>query len=285
MPTRRVPTGFRGVPPKRSGAPTNYNPFDLLGMMDELRKMFAEFKTGLETVKSAVKMIEAIKEGKPGMPGARGSDGANVTEEQVQTAVRAMYVQPKDAVAATAEEVATEVLKDPRLYKFILKRMQTPATQDDEVQEEKNETAAIQKMFEEFTAKMEKEMQNRMAEVRNFAAMNKPQGESLAGKQYGVDTWARGGGDTVKAGTNVTITTDANGKKVISVTPAALAIIAVSGTIDDSNKTFTAASQPTLLNINGSFYAPTGGNITWTYVAGTITLSSLIGTGGSIFGV
>lgn len=39
---------------------------------------------------------------------------------------------------------------------------------------------------------------------------------SLAGKRYGKDTWARGGGDTVIAGANVTITTNANGQKVIN---------------------------------------------------------------------
>lgn len=40
----------------------------------------------------------------------------------------------------------------------------------------------------------------------------------LAGKHYGKDTWARGGGDTVIAGTNITITVDADGNKVINST-------------------------------------------------------------------
>ncbi len=111
------------------------------------------------------------------------------------------------------------------------------------------------------------------------------QRNQLAGKVYGRDTLVRGGGDTVAAGSGISIATDANGKKVITSTVTGLTIIAISGTIDDSNKIFTAASEPTLLNINGSFYQKTGGNITWTYLAGTITLSSAIGTGGSIFGV
>ena len=66
---------------------------------------------------------------------------------------------------------------------------------------------------------------------------------------------------------------------------AALGIIAVSGTVDDSNVTFTAASEPTLLIINGGSYQKTGGSITWPYVAGTITLSSAVGNGGSIYGI
>lgn len=61
--------------------------------------------------------------------------------------------------------------------------------------------------------------------------------------------------------------------------------ITITGTINDSNVTFTSASQPTYLVINGATYSSTGGAITWTYVAGTITLSSPVGIGGSIFGL
>lgn len=95
----------------------------------------------------------------------------------------------------------------------------------------------------------------------------------------------RGGGDTVVAGTGVTITNTRNGNKEISAPGAGISVIAVAGSINDSNVSFTAASQPTLLNVNGQFYQKTGGNITWSYAAGTITLSSPVGTGGSIFGI
>lgn len=66
---------------------------------------------------------------------------------------------------------------------------------------------------------------------------------------------------------------------------SAISIIAITGTIDDSNVTFTAASQPAVLVINGGVYQTTSGAITWTYVAGTITLSSPVGTSGAIFGI
>lgn len=65
---------------------------------------------------------------------------------------------------------------------------------------------------------------------------------------------------------------------------ATLTVITLTGTIDDSNVTFTAGSEPTQLVINGGIYKTTGGAITWSYVAGTITLSSPVGTGGSIYG-
>lgn len=83
-----------------------------------------------------------------------------------------------------------------------------------------------------------------------------------------------------------TITSVGNGGEInVAFSSSGLAVIAVSGTINDSNKTFTSATQPTLLNINGSFYQMTGGNITWSYTTGTITLSAAVGTGGSIFGI
>ncbi len=98
-----------------------------------------------------------------------------------------------------------------------------------------------------------------------------------------VRPYMHGGGDTVDAGTNITITT-VNGKKVISSTGgASLSVLAVTGTVNDSNVSFTVASQPTLVAINGVLYRTTGDIITWTYLAGTLTLSQAVGTGGSVY--
>lgn len=62
-------------------------------------------------------------------------------------------------------------------------------------------------------------------------------------------------------------------------------VVTVTGTIDDSNTSFTVTTQPSVLVINGTVYQQTGGAITWTYLAGAITLSSAVGTNGSIFGL
>jgi len=64
-----------------------------------------------------------------------------------------------------------------------------------------------------------------------------------------------------------------------------ITLIDVAGTINDSNVDFTAGSEPTVLVINSGTYRQAGGSITWTYVAGNITLSAPVGTGGSIFGM
>ena len=62
-------------------------------------------------------------------------------------------------------------------------------------------------------------------------------------------------------------------------------LLTVSGTIDDSNESFTTTSPPSILVINGAGYEQTGGAITWTYSGGAITISVPVGTGGSIFGI
>lgn len=71
----------------------------------------------------------------------------------------------------------------------------------------------------------------------------------------------------------------------VAASASGLTPIPVSGTINDSNVTFTSATEPTVLCINGPIYQKTGGAYTWTWVAGTITLNQPVGTGGSIFGL
>lgn len=83
---------------------------------------------------------------------------------------------------------------------------------------------------------------------------------------------------------DATLTGNGTISSPLSVT-SSLAIIAVTGTIDDSNTTFASATQPTILVINGGVYQKTGGSITWTWVATVITLSSPVGSGGAIFGL
>lgn len=91
------------------------------------------------------------------------------------------------------------------------------------------------------------------------------------------------------AGTGVTITSNSVGERLdvtISASGSgAFSVLSATGTIDDSNKDFVFASQPTLIIINGAAYQTTGGAITWTWNSGTTTatLSQPVGTGGSIY--
>lgn len=98
----------------------------------------------------------------------------------------------------------------------------------------------------------------------------------------------RGGGDVVKAGSNITITTDADGKKVITSTGGSATIYTEtpSGLINGSNKVYTVSNTVTTVIgfwINGQFIHPSE----YTSVGTTITFvtaldASLSGTGFTI---
>lgn len=87
----------------------------------------------------------------------------------------------------------------------------------------------------------------------------------------------------LKAGTNITITTDSTGAKVINSTASggSYSILTATGTIDDTNLDFTFASKPTEIVINHQSYIENDG---WTWAVLTATLSNPVGSGGSIYG-
>lgn len=105
----------------------------------------------------------------------------------------------------------------------------------------------------------------------------------LAGKRYGKETWARGGGDTVAAGTNVTIVTNANGVKVISAGGSSPTTIPVyNEVLAGAGTSWTLAHTPSTNSVelfaNGQRLTPTvdfsisGTTITTvnSWVAGTV---------------
>lgn len=92
-------------------------------------------------------------------------------------------------------------------------------------------------------------------------------------------------------GTNVSFTYDyANGRNDLTINAtgggsASFSVITVSGTVNDTNKSFTASTTPVLVIINGTSYRTTGDSITWTYVGSALTLSQAVGSGGSIYAI
>lgn len=249
---------------------------DVMRSIADLYKIYDEFSRGLEIVKQAHANFESVKQGVPGMAGTSGRhgkdgkdgrDGMNVTPEMVQEAVSRLYVQPKDGAAPDEEQVAQAIMASPKFLKFLKKSM-NPGKE------------GILPDMDLLTSKILEEVRKQLPDPSAWDNKLAEMRDSIRRES----TW-RGGGDTVVAGSGVTITNTPNGNKRIAATGSGFTVITVTGVIDDSNTTFTVASQPTLLNINGQFYQKTGGAITWTYVAGTITISVPVGTGGSIFGI
>lgn len=276
-PPMRRPIALRGMQAPRPVLTPYKNDmsFELLtATMVEIRKMYVDFLEGKTAVERALALFESIKKGDrgaPGMPGVNGRNGRGVQPDEVETAVRKFLRQPKDGIAPTVEQVTNAVLSSPKLFKFIQKKIKEIETAEPAETPQPVETI-VAMVMEGMKGAIKIDhivgLEGKLAEIRNHKA-----------------TGWRGGGDTVVAGVGVTITNTPNGNKQISAPGAGLSVIAIAGTINDSNVAFTALSNPTLLCINGGFYQKTGGSITWTYVAGAITLSSAVGTGGSIFGI
>lgn len=86
-------------------------------------------------------------------------------------------------------------------------------------------------------------------------------------------------------GAGVTVTDDSgNNATKVTITSgggSALNKETPSGAVDDSNVTFTVSNTPFFINVNGGIYE-VGLGLYASYVAGTITLTSPIGTGGFI---
>lgn len=80
-----------------------------------------------------------------------------------------------------------------------------------------------------------------------------------------------------------TVTRNPDGVVDIDVSaPASSGLVTMTGTIDDSNTSFTASATPTLVNVNGTFYRH-GKGVT---ISGTsVTLDNPVGTGGDIYGL
>ena len=76
-------------------------------------------------------------------------------------------------------------------------------------------------------------------------------------------------------GTNKKITV-ANAKAFFGIN-----ILPATGTVDDSNTSFTFTEKPTEIIINGSSYIENGG---WTWSILTATLDFPVGSGGKIYG-
>lgn len=89
-----------------------------------------------------------------------------------------------------------------------------------------------------------------------------------------------GGGDNVRAGSGVTITTNNVGAKVISVSGGVVELTAT-GTINGSNTDFTFTEKPTYVVSDGAKYKENAG---WTWNAGTLLVTMTVPPQFSIWG-
>lgn len=284
---RGSPVTVRGklLPPRKAIPVPIVSPFSLpqttLEMISQLKAMHEQVLTLITSLETKHENFDKIKQGPPGigLPGL-DADHATIVRDVVK-----QIRQPQDGKSPAVEAIAAALY--PLVLGYVKKNLPPMPTATKIEVPKPIDPAEIVEAFFAALEKGDKKIKigqidgldTKFAEVRNAAALGSTP------EIYGKNTWARGGGDTVVAGSGVTIVETVDGTKKISASSSGFNVIAVTGTINDSNLIFNAASQPTLLNINGAFYQQTGGAITWTYVAGVITLSSPVGTGGSIYGI
>ena len=147
---------------------------------------------------------------------------------------------------------------------------------------------------DESEQKIKKEKVEGIEEIEKEIA-SIPRGRGTIGGTRGIQLYTngtkRGMAQMVNIipGIGVSLTYDyAFGRNDITINASAsTSVLTATGTINDSNLDFTFTSEPAILVINGASYRQTGGAITWTWTAGTLTatLSSAVGSGGSIFGL
>lgn len=136
------------------------------------------------------------------------------------------------------------------------------------------------------------ELQAQLVEFQKKLDAVRPAGGVFIGPSRGVflytDGTKRGLQNTLNLipGTGISVSYNrASGRNDITITATgeatgAMAVITVTGTIDDSNTSFTAASEPTLVVVNGASYRDGHGCT----ISGTsITLDNPPGTGGDIY--
>lgn len=66
---------------------------------------------------------------------------------------------------------------------------------------------------------------------------------------------------------------------------ARLSRLTATGTVDDSNTTFSFSEEPLLLNINGGLYPASTGIYNWSWSDPNVTLAVAVGAGGFIEGL
>lgn len=206
MPRKRVPVRMFGPPRQRPTPSPIQDPMGLIPLLEEMRMMFNFVKKHAPMIGEVREKLENFKEGKPGM------SGRNVTQAEVDAAVRRALKQPadgKDGKDADPEQVAA--LLEPKLAKLVKKHTKPglagknadPIDMDTAIKAllahiEKNGGLTIDHM-----PGVKKLLETRVAELRNQFA--------LSGKQYGKDTLIRGGGMTMSAGANITLVPKSDG--------------------------------------------------------------------------
>lgn len=245
--------------------------------MEELNVKIQEAQTELERAKK-------IQKGDPGAPGEApikgvhyfdGEPGAPADETAIEKRVLASVlpkipkvkdgVTPKKGVDYHTESDIKDIVR--RSTAVVLSNIRQPKDGETPVIDHaKIAEDVVKKIIEEKLLKPE-HIHGLTSEIASYR-------NQLAGKVYGRDTQVRGGGDTIAAGTNVTIS-NVNGVKTISASGGSgFTTLTATETPDGLTSIFTfaaATAQPSFLLLD-FVWTPAvskNGTVNWTWNNGT----------------
>lgn len=182
-------------------------------------------------------------------------DGKDADEELIIQRVLQAIPKPEKGKDGTTPEFDA-------IVKAVSKQMPKP-------KDGKTPTIDTDAILDELIAKLQEGDVLTKDHIKGLDAEISSYRSQLAGKHYGTDTWARGGGDTVSAGSNVTIST-VGGVKVISASGGGAASPSTpTGTVNAVNTVFGVTAQPGSVVADGITYFLGAG---YSYSAPNITM-------------
>lgn len=200
----------------------------------------------------------------------KGEQGDTVEpdEEGIIAGVLKKIPKPEDGKdadeMAILEKVLRQVPKIENIIPAVLERIPTPKDGDTPI--------VTFDMILEALANAPDDKKIKIKHIAGLETSIAEMSHQLAGKIYGKNTTVRGGGDSVIAGTNVTVTRNGEGKTVISASGGgASSPLTPIGTVNGTNTVFGVASQPSSVVADGITYFENSG---YTYVAGNITMTT-----------
>lgn len=226
---------------------------ELTGKVGQADSLLDSVNQHLDRSHKAVNRLTEVQDGIrfiQGKDGSDGRDGKDADEEKMIQRILSAIRQPIDG--------ETPVVDYDRIVSDVRKLI--------EVKDGKDATVDYDRILNDVKEKLTIDhipgVRGEMDSYRN----------QLAGQVYGKDTWARGGGDTVKQGTNITITTNKDGQKVISSTGGSSSTpLTPTGAVNGTNQVFGVVSEPSSVVSDGITYYENHG---YTYSALQITMDS-----------